>query len=43
MAHLREEVAFEGYAQKNPLIVYREKSYNYFIEMISTIGHRVVK
>jgi preprotein translocase subunit SecA len=23
MSHLREEVAFEGYAQKNPLVVYR--------------------
>jgi len=43
MAHLREEVAFEGYAQKNPLMVYREKSYNLFIEMIRTIEHRVVK
>lgn len=43
MAHLREEVAFEGYAQKNPLIVYREKAYDYFIEMMSNIEHRVVK
>lgn len=43
MAHLREEVAFEGYAQKNPLVVYREKAYNYFIEMMGTIEHRVVK
>lgn len=43
MAHLREEVAFEGYAQKNPLIVYRERAYDYFIEMIGNIEHRVVK
>jgi len=43
MAHLREEVAFEGYAQKNPLIVYREKAYDYFIDMMSNIEHRVVK
>lgn len=43
MAHLREEVAFEWYAQKNPLIVYREKAYDFFIEMMRTIEHRVVK
>lgn len=34
MAHLREEVAFEGYAQKNPLVVYKERAYSYFVEMI---------
>lgn len=43
MAHLREEVAFEGYAQKNPLMVYKERAYDYFIEMIRNIEHRVVK
>jgi preprotein translocase subunit SecA len=43
MAHLREEVAFEGYAQKNPLVVYREKAYDYFIEMIRDMEHRVIK
>lgn len=43
MAHLREEVAFEWYAQKNPLVVYREKAYDYFVEMIRNIEHRVVK
>jgi preprotein translocase subunit SecA len=43
MAHLREEVAFEGYAQKNPLIVYKERSYDHFVAMIHTIEHRVVK
>ena len=43
MAHLREEVAFEWYAQKNPLVIYREKAYGYFIDMIRSIEHRVVK
>lgn len=43
MAHLREEVAFEGYAQKNPLIVYKERAYDHFVTMIHTIEHRVVK
>lgn len=43
MAHLREEVAFEGYAQKNPLVVYKERAYDYFVEMVRNIEHRVVK
>lgn len=43
MAHLREEVAFEWYAQKNPLIVYKERAYDLFVTMIHTIEHRVVK
>lgn len=43
MAHLREEVAFEWYAQKNPLVVYKDRAYGYFIEMIRNIEHRVVK
>ncbi len=43
MAHLREEVAFEGYAQKNPLVIYKERAYDKFIELIHTMGHRVIK
>ncbi len=43
MAHLREEVAFEGYAQKNPLVVYKERAYDHFVVMIHTIEHRVIK
>jgi preprotein translocase subunit SecA len=43
MAHLREEVAFEWYAQKNPLVVYRERAYDYFIDMMHSLEHRVVK
>jgi preprotein translocase subunit SecA len=43
MAHLREEVAFEWYAQKNPLVVYKERAYTHFVEMIENIEHRVVK
>ncbi len=43
MAHLREEVAFESYAQKNPLIVYKEKAYQKFHDLISTIEYRIVK
>lgn len=43
MTHLREEVAFEGYAQKNPLIVYRERAYERFIRMIDEIEERIVR
>lgn len=43
MAHLREEVAFEGYAQKNPLIIYKERAYEKFVILIDTIGVRVIK
>lgn len=43
MAHLREEVAFEGYAQKNPLVVYKERAYEAFVHMISDIEYRVIK
>lgn len=43
MTHLREEVAFEGYAQKNPLIVYRERAYERFVRMIDEIEERIVR
>jgi preprotein translocase subunit SecA len=43
MAHLREEVAFEWYAQKNPLIIYKEKAYDKFVSLIQMIGLRVTK
>jgi len=43
MAHLREEVAFEGYAQKNPLVVYKERAYEAFVNLVYDIGFRVVK
>ncbi len=43
MAHLREEVAFEGYAQKNPLVVYKERAYESFVHMMADIEYRVIK
>jgi preprotein translocase subunit SecA len=30
MSKLREEVAFEGYAQRDPLVVYKEKAFQKF-------------
>ena len=43
MAHLREEVAFEWYAQKNPLVVYKEKSYDKFMDLLNELWFKVVK
>ena len=43
MAHLREEVAFEWYAQKNPLIIYKERAYDKFVVLINTVWLRVIK
>lgn len=43
MAHLREEVAFEGYAQKNPLVIYKERAYDKFVILVDTIALRVTK
>jgi len=43
MSNLREEVAFEGYAQKNPLIVYKEKAYEAFVNLLSEIENKVIK
>lgn len=34
MSKLREAVSFEGYAQRNPLIVYKEKAYDTFSALI---------
>jgi preprotein translocase subunit SecA len=43
MSHLRSEVAFEWYAQKNPLLVYKEKAFFKFKDLIDEIEYKVVK
>lgn len=43
MSRLREEVAFEGYAQKNPLIVYKEKAFEKFSNLIHEIEFKTTK
>jgi preprotein translocase subunit SecA len=43
MSKLREDVAFEGYAQKNPLVVYKEKAYFKFKNLINELEYKVVK
>ncbi len=43
MSHLREEVAFEWYAQKQPLVVYKEKAFEKFDALIDEIEFKTVK
>ena len=43
MSRLREEVAFEWYAQRNPLVVYKEKAYNKFNDLMDELEYKVVK
>ncbi|NUJ97954.1 preprotein translocase subunit SecA [Candidatus Gracilibacteria bacterium] len=43
MSHLREEVAFEGYAQRNPLIVYKEKAFQKFGDLMNEIEFKTTK
>lgn len=43
MSKLRESVAFEWYAQKNPLIVYKEKAFYKFEDLIWEIWYKVTK
>lgn len=43
MTKLREEVAFEWYAQKNPLVVYKEKAFYKFNNLIWELEYKVVK
>ncbi len=43
MSRLREEVAFEGYAQRNPLVVYKEKAFEKFNTLIWELEYKVIK
>lgn len=43
MSKLREAVAFEWYAQKNPLIVYKEKAFYKFEELIWEVEYKTTK
>jgi len=43
MSKLREQVAFVGYAQKQPLMVYKEEAFKKFEDLLSEIELRVVK
>ncbi|MDD3302311.1 MAG: preprotein translocase subunit SecA [Candidatus Gracilibacteria bacterium] len=43
MSRLREEVAFEGFAQRNPLVVYKEKAFEKFDTLINNLEFKIVK
>jgi len=43
MSRLREDVAFEWYAQRDPLIVYKEKAFIKFKNLMNELEYKVVK
>ena len=43
MAHLREQVAFSGYAQRDPLIEYQDRAFRMFQELLQTIDSTIVR
>ena len=43
MTKLREEVAFEWYAQRQPLVVYKEKAFQKFVDLLDEIEYKVTK
>ncbi len=43
MSHLREQVAFSGYAQRDPLIEYQDQGFRRFQMLIQTISSSIVK
>ncbi|MEI8229639.1 MAG: preprotein translocase subunit SecA [Candidatus Peregrinibacteria bacterium] len=42
MSHLREQVAFAGYAQRDPLIEYKDQGFRRFQQLIATIDRTIV-
>ncbi len=43
MSHLRDAVALSGYAQKDPLIVYKEEAFQMFQKLLSRVQGNVVR
>jgi len=43
MSHLREQVAFSGYAQRDPLIEYQDQGFRRFQQLLSTINATIVR
>jgi preprotein translocase subunit SecA len=43
MSRLREEVAFEWYAQRQPLVVYKEKAFDKFNTLMDELEYKTVK
>ena len=42
MSHLREQVAFAGYAQRDPLIEYKDKGFQAFEQLLASIESTIV-
>jgi preprotein translocase subunit SecA len=42
MDHLKEGIGLRGYAQQNPLIVYKKEGFELFQDMISRVKNEVV-
>ena len=43
MSHLREQVAFAGYAQRDPLIEYQDRAFQKFSQLIQNIDSTIVR
>lgn len=43
MAHLREQVAFAGYAQRDPLIEYKDQGFQRFRALLNTIETSIIR
>ena len=43
MAHLREQVAFAGYAQRDPLIEYQDQGFRRFQQLLATIDSTIAR
>ncbi len=43
MSHLREQVAFSGFAQRDPLIEYQDQGFRRFQELLATINSTIVR
>ena len=43
MAHLREQVAFSGYAQRDPLIEYQDQGFRLFQKLLVNIETTIVR
>ncbi|NOS67486.1 MAG: preprotein translocase subunit SecA [Candidatus Peribacteraceae bacterium] len=43
MSHLREQVAFSGYAQRDPLIEYQDQGFRRFQQLLQTIDSTIVR
>ena len=43
MSHLREQVAFAGYAQRDPLIEYKDQGFRKFKQLLAAIDSTIVR